>query len=53
MASLIEGTLGGEGLFQGCGTRALSRLDFWVEPQALAAFLVAMDDIAASARGSS
>ena len=32
--------------------RILSNLDFWVEPQALAAFLVAIHPIAASACGS-
>ena len=52
MEALMDGALGGEGIFQGCGTSALSRLDFWVEPQALAAFLVAIDHIAASACGS-
>ena len=34
------------------GTSALPRLDFWVEPQALAALLVANNHIAASACGS-
>ncbi len=50
MTSLCSNGHSGQFRFQ---PSALSNLSFWIEPQALAAFLVAIDSVAASACGSS